>query len=138
MGAANFYTKPKLLLSIRVFLSCFGLRTRWGDIAAVMRWCRNWKIFMELLSKLIMNIKIDFVFRELVTIFLKCCETCHLKKGKAKKGVVIKPILSTKQNERCQVNFIFDYQLFIFSWTLLICNQSQITNSNLFLFIKTI
>jgi hypothetical protein len=39
-------------------------------------------------------------------LFLKDCVECELKRGKAKKGIVVKPILSQEQNSRCQVDLI--------------------------------
>uniref|UniRef100_A0A914CNN5 Uncharacterized protein n=1 Tax=Acrobeloides nanus TaxID=290746 RepID=A0A914CNN5_9BILA len=44
--------------------------------------------------------------RKLILIFLKLCVECELKKGTPKKGIVVKPIVSKEQNERCQVDLI--------------------------------
>ena len=38
--------------------------------------------------------------------FLACCESCVNKRGKAKKGLVVKPILSKEALSRMQVDFI--------------------------------
>lgn len=45
-------------------------------------------------------------FRELILMFVKLCAECEKKKGKPKKVVVVKPIVSKEQNERCQVDLI--------------------------------
>lgn len=44
-----------------------------------------------------------------VEIFLKCCPYCMRKKNAKKTGVVVKPIISRKFNERCQVDLV-DFQ----------------------------
>ena len=41
-----------------------------------------------------------------VILFIECCETCHQKQGRVKKGIVVKPIVSSKFNSRCQVDCI--------------------------------
>ena len=38
--------------------------------------------------------------------FVDCCETCQVKKGRMKKGVVVKPIVTSDMNRRCQVDCI--------------------------------
>ena len=43
------------------------------------------------------------VTMEQVICYLDLCETCALKKGKAKKGVVVKPIVSSHMGSRAQV-----------------------------------
>lgn len=44
-----------------------------------------------------------------IRIFLSYCEVCQQKKGCARKGVVVNPILSPHMNSRCQVDLI-DFQ----------------------------
>ena len=41
-----------------------------------------------------------------VIAYIECCETCHQKQGRVKKGIVVKPIVSSKFNSRCQVDCI--------------------------------
>lgn len=55
-----------------------------------------------------------FNCRQLVIIFIKCCALCPLKRGKAKKGLVIRPLITTEHNERCQVILLFLLYLVIF------------------------
>ena len=43
------------------------------------------------------------VTQEQIKIYLALCETCQLKKPKMRKSLVVKPILSKRMNERCQV-----------------------------------
>ena len=43
------------------------------------------------------------VTMEQVICYLELCETCALKKGKAKKGVVVKPLVSSSMGSRSQV-----------------------------------
>lgn len=43
------------------------------------------------------------VSQEQIMMFLQLCEECQLKKSKVRKSVVVKPIISTEMNERCQV-----------------------------------
>jgi hypothetical protein len=53
-------------------------------------------------------------------LFINCCEICPLKKGKTKKSVVVKPILSKEQNERCQVILIkFTFSQILFQLDLI-------------------
>ena len=42
---------------------------------------------------------------EQVMMYLNLCETCAMKKGKAKKGVVVKPIVSSSMGSRAQVKY---------------------------------
>ena len=42
---------------------------------------------------------------EQVMMYLNLCETCAMKKGKAKKGVVVKPIVSSGMGSRAQVKY---------------------------------
>ena len=46
------------------------------------------------------------VTMEQVICYLELCETCALKRGKAKKGVVVKPIVSSQMGSRAQVAFV--------------------------------
>ena len=46
------------------------------------------------------------ITREIIMEYLKLCKECALKKGKAKKSVVVQPILSKEMNSRCQVDLI--------------------------------
>ena len=46
------------------------------------------------------------VTQETIMSFLACCESCANKRGKVKKGLVIKPILSKESLSRMQVDFI--------------------------------
>ena len=39
-------------------------------------------------------------------MYLDLCETCHLKISIVKKSLVVKPIISTSMNSRCQVDLI--------------------------------
>lgn len=46
------------------------------------------------------------ITREIIVMFLKCCEICQMKAKTQKKGLVIKPILSNEFNSRAQVDLI--------------------------------
>lgn len=46
------------------------------------------------------------ICREIIELYVNLCQECELKKGRAKKGIVVKPIVSKEQNERCQVDLI--------------------------------
>ena len=46
------------------------------------------------------------VTQEIIMSLLACCESCTNKKGRVKKGMVIKPILSKEALSRMQVDFI--------------------------------
>ena len=50
--------------------------------------------------------KAVIVTQEAIMSFLACCESCVNKRGKAKKGLVVKPILSKEALSRMQVDFI--------------------------------
>ena len=45
-------------------------------------------------------------FRDVIMQFINLCENCTLKQAKAKKSIVVKPILSDDFNSRCQVDLI--------------------------------
>jgi hypothetical protein len=36
-----------------------------------------------------------------IIAYIECSETCHQKQGRVKKGIVVKPIVSSKFNSRC-------------------------------------
>ena len=46
---------------------------------------------------------------EHVIAYLDLCEVCQMKKGRAKKGVVVKPIVSSNMGNRAQVDFYYSY-----------------------------
>ena len=46
------------------------------------------------------------ISNEILEIFVKLCPECELKKGTPKKEVVVKPMITKEQNERCQVDLI--------------------------------
>uniref|UniRef100_A0A914CSJ4 Integrase catalytic domain-containing protein n=1 Tax=Acrobeloides nanus TaxID=290746 RepID=A0A914CSJ4_9BILA len=46
------------------------------------------------------------VLKDIIGIFTKLCSECQLKKGKPKKGIVVKPLVSEDRNSRCQVDLI--------------------------------
>lgn len=52
------------------------------------------------------NNKYAFITRKAIEIFLGLCETCQLKRKQAKKGLVVKPIVSKEFNSRCQVDLV--------------------------------
>ena len=41
-----------------------------------------------------------------IIAYIECCETCHQKQGRVKKGMVVNLIVSSKFNSRCQVDCI--------------------------------
>ena len=64
--------------------------------------------------------------------FVDCCEVCQVKKGRMKKGVVVKPIVTSDVNRRAQVDcidmqsnpdgeykYIMVYQDHLTKWTVL-------------------
>ncbi|XP_054267157.1 KRAB-A domain-containing protein 2-like [Macrosteles quadrilineatus] len=46
------------------------------------------------------------ITREVIKIYLDMCEPCSLKKKSQSKGLVVKPIITTALNSRCQVDLI--------------------------------
>uniref|UniRef100_A0A914PYY8 Integrase catalytic domain-containing protein n=1 Tax=Panagrolaimus davidi TaxID=227884 RepID=A0A914PYY8_9BILA len=48
----------------------------------------------------------DGITKELIGIFVQCCQSCELKKNKVKKGITVKPIISVDFNKRCQMDLI--------------------------------
>lgn len=46
------------------------------------------------------------VTQEVIKLYLRLCEPCQKKLKSAKKGIVVKPLLSTEMNSRCQVDLI--------------------------------
>lgn len=44
--------------------------------------------------------------KETINIFTSLCESCQAKKSKIRRGLVVKPILQTEFNSRCQVDLI--------------------------------
>ena len=49
------------------------------------------------------------ITKEIIQIYVNLCESCNLKKSKIRKSLVVKPILSSEMNSRCQVDLI-DFQ----------------------------
>lgn len=58
----------------------------------------------KMVAKLNANYK--NITREIINIFLKCCEICLMKAKTLRKGLVVKPILSKEFNSRAQVDLI--------------------------------
>ena len=58
----------------------------------------------------ILNKKLQSMFANItvkqIQAFVDCCEVCQVKKGRMKKGVVVKPIVTSGVNRRCQVDCI--------------------------------
>ena len=48
------------------------------------------------------------VTKEQIQVYLGLCETCQLKKRKVRKSLVVKPLISSNLNSRCQVIQIFN------------------------------
>ncbi|XP_051167059.1 KRAB-A domain-containing protein 2-like [Leptopilina boulardi] len=46
------------------------------------------------------------ISRHIIDIYLSLCEECQLKKKTKKRGLVVRPILSSQMNSRCQVDLI--------------------------------
>ena len=46
------------------------------------------------------------VTKEIIQLYVNLCESCNMKKSKIRKSLVIKPILSSQMNSRCQVDLI--------------------------------
>ncbi len=63
------------------------------------------------ITKNAINSRFANVTKEQIDVFLDLCETCHLKKKKVRKSLVVKPIISNDLNSRAQVgiNLIFIY-----------------------------
>lgn len=56
-----------------------------------------------------LNSKFKNITRFEVDLYLSLCEQCQLKHKKIRKGLVVKPIISSEFNSRCQVDLI-DFQ----------------------------
>ena len=54
----------------------------------------------------ILNKKLQTMYANIsvkqIQAFVDCCEVCQVKKGRMKKGVVVKPIVTSGMNRRCQ------------------------------------
>ena len=61
--------------------------------------CRD--ILNKKLQKMYANITV-----KQMQAFVDCCEVCQVKKGRMKKGVVVKPIVTIDVNRRAQVDCI--------------------------------
>ena len=66
--------------------------------------------------------KFHNITKEQVMLFINLCEECQLKRVRAKKSIVTRPILSKELNSRCQV--ILEYQ--VARW----CQVDGVLNSN--------
>lgn len=44
--------------------------------------------------------------QEIISIFLKLCKTCQLKQNNPRKGLVVKPMVHSNMNDRCQIDLI--------------------------------
>ena len=58
------------------------------------------------IMKAVVKEKFANVTQEVIMTYLNCCEACSNKKGKAKKGLVVKPFISEEALSRMQVVFI--------------------------------
>lgn len=70
------------------------------------------------------------VTMEQIICYLELCETCALKKGKAKKGVVVKPIVSSQMGSRAQVPIVFSIFLIVVFFFLFLRQSSFFTMSH--------
>ena len=61
--------------------------------------CRD--ILNKKLQKMYANITV-----KQMQAFVDCCEVCQVKKGRMKKGAVVKPIVTSDVNRRAQVDCI--------------------------------
>jgi len=52
------------------------------------------------------NKKFKSVTKETITSYLNFCESCERKGSTVKKGLVVKPIISSEMNSRCQIDLI--------------------------------
>ena len=52
------------------------------------------------------NLKYKNITREIIMLYLNLCITCQKKGSTTKKGLVVRPILSSEMNLRCQVELI--------------------------------
>ena len=43
---------------------------------------------------------------EVIMMYLNLCKQCQMEHGAPKKGIVVKPMVSSGLNSRCQVDFI--------------------------------
>ena len=59
----------------------------------------------DILSKKLQTMCANISVKQ-IPAFVDCCEVCQVKKGRMKKGVVVKPIVTSEMNRRCQVDCI--------------------------------
>lgn len=52
------------------------------------------------------NTKYKNITRDIIMLYLNSCESCQKKGSTAKKGLVVKPIISSEMNSRCQIDLI--------------------------------
>ena len=60
---------------------------------------------MEILHKEV-SVTYANITQKQVKYFVESCSKCYLKKSKARKGIVVKPIVSNDFNSRCQIDLI--------------------------------
>jgi len=53
-----------------------------------------------------LNKKYKNITRESIMLYLNLCKSCQKKGSTAKKGLVVKPIISNELNSRCQIDLI--------------------------------
>ena len=59
----------------------------------------------DILSKKLQTMYANISVKQ-IQAFVDCCEVCQVKKGRMKKGVVVKPIVTSEMNRRCQIDCI--------------------------------
>ena len=59
----------------------------------------------DLLNKKLQQMYANITVKQMQA-FVECCEVCQVKKGRMKKGVVVKPIVTSDVNRRCQIDCI--------------------------------
>ena len=80
------------------------------------------------------------VTRQVIDLYLALCEQCQLKEKTPKRGLVLRPILSSYMNSQCQIDlndmqsepdgyyrFIMNYQDHLTKFTIICSLKSKIT-----------
>ena len=92
------------------------------------------------------NKKYKNITRDVIMLYLNNCESCKKKGSTAKKGLVVKPIISSEMNSRCQIDLIgmqaqsdvdykfilvYHYHLTKYIMQIICINTSQFTLPNI-------
>lgn len=75
--------------------------------------------------------------RQIIKVYLLLCQQCQLKKKVKRKGLVVRPILTSEMNSRCQVDLIDMQSELDEDFRFILNYQDHLTKFNVLRALKT-